>query len=158
MNKRSDGITIFWQLLSYNDTPRLHRGHNQKWQIAAKHWNHLIFSAFLFLLQGNWKKYGRLWVICEWSQLWAIPLTVEWIMTAEAAIKDIPLTQNFIRTLHKTLLREDYTVYRNLTESVKTSYLYTQVNIKHAPIAQSQDREIYSSTLHRRKRPDLWLT
>ena len=25
------------------------RGHNQKWQNAAKRWNHLIFSAFLFL-------------------------------------------------------------------------------------------------------------
>lgn len=32
------------------------------------------------------------------------------MMTEEAKLKDIPLTQNFIRTLHKTLLREDYTV------------------------------------------------
>lgn len=32
------------------------------------------------------------------------------MMTEEAAVKDVPLTQNFIRTLHKTLLREDYTV------------------------------------------------
>ena len=29
------------------------------------------------------------------------------MMVEEAAIKDCPLTQNFIRTLHKTLLRED---------------------------------------------------
>lgn len=36
------------------------------------------------------------------------------MMTEEAAVKEMPLTQNFIRTLHKTLLREDYTVYRNL--------------------------------------------
>lgn len=36
------------------------------------------------------------------------------MMTEEASLKDIPLTQNFIRTLHKTLLREDYTVCRNL--------------------------------------------
>ena len=27
------------------------------------------------------------------------------MMTEEAGLKDIPLTQNFIRTLHKTLLR-----------------------------------------------------
>ena len=35
------------------------------------------------------------------------------MMTEEAAVKEMPLTQNFIRTLHKTLLREEYTVYRN---------------------------------------------
>ena len=45
------------------------------------------------------------------------------MMTDEAAIKDMPLTQNFIRTLHKTLLREDYTVYRNLPGGVQTSYV-----------------------------------
>ena len=33
------------------------------------------------------------------------------MMTEEARVKEMPLTQNFIRTLHKTLLREDYTVY-----------------------------------------------
>lgn len=43
------------------------------------------------------------------------------MMTAEAMGK-IPLTQNFIRQLHKTLLREDYTVYRNLPGGVQTSY------------------------------------
>lgn len=32
------------------------------------------------------------------------------MMKEEAQLKDIPLTQHFIRTLHKTLLREDYTV------------------------------------------------
>ena len=36
------------------------------------------------------------------------------MMTEEAAVKEMPLTQNFIRTLHQTLLREDYAVYRNL--------------------------------------------
>ena len=45
------------------------------------------------------------------------------MMTEEAAVKDIPLTQNFIRTLHKTLLREDYIVYRNLPGGVQTSYV-----------------------------------
>ena len=34
------------------------------------------------------------------------------MMKEEAQLKDFPLTQNFIRTLHKTLLREDYTVDR----------------------------------------------
>ncbi len=33
-----------------------------------------------------------------------------------------PLTQNFIRQLHKTLLREDYTVHRDLPGGAQTSY------------------------------------
>ena len=41
------------------------------------------------------------------------------MMTEEAKIKESPLTQNFIRTLHQTLLREDYTVYRNLQGEFK---------------------------------------
>ena len=45
------------------------------------------------------------------------------MMTEEAAMKNILLTQNFIRTLHKTLLREDYTVYRNLPGGMQTSYM-----------------------------------
>lgn len=43
--------------------------------------------------------------------------------TEQARVKETPLTQNFIRTLHKTLLREDYTVYRNLPNGVQTSYV-----------------------------------
>ncbi len=45
------------------------------------------------------------------------------MMTEEATVKEKPLTQNFIRTLHKTLLREDYTVYRDLLGDVQTSYV-----------------------------------
>ena len=44
------------------------------------------------------------------------------MMSEEAKLPDMPLTQNFIRTLHKTLLREDYTVYRNLPGGMQTSY------------------------------------
>lgn len=44
------------------------------------------------------------------------------MMTEAAKLKDIPLTQNFICTLHKTLLREDYTVYKNLPGGQTTSY------------------------------------
>ena len=44
------------------------------------------------------------------------------MMTEEAAVKNVPLTQNFIRTLHKTILREDYTVYRNLPGGQTTCY------------------------------------
>ena len=45
------------------------------------------------------------------------------MMTVEANLKETPLTQNFIRTLHKTLLREDYMVYSNLPTGVQTSYV-----------------------------------
>lgn len=44
------------------------------------------------------------------------------MMTEVAAVKEMPLTQNFIRSLHKTLLSEDYTVYRDLPGGVQTSY------------------------------------
>lgn len=45
------------------------------------------------------------------------------MMKEEALLKEAPLTQHFIRTLHKTLLREDYTVYRTLPGGVQTSYV-----------------------------------
>ena len=44
-------------------------------------------------------------------------------MTKEAALdKDKPLTEYFIRNLHQTLLREDYTVYKQLPDGTETSY------------------------------------
>jgi len=45
------------------------------------------------------------------------------MMGEEAAMKEMPLSQHFIRTLHKTLLREDYTVYRSLPGGQQTSYV-----------------------------------
>lgn len=44
------------------------------------------------------------------------------MMKLEAA-EDKPLTETFIRQLHKTMLREDYTVYRELPGGVQTSYV-----------------------------------
>ena len=41
----------------------------------------------------------------------------------EVGQRAVPLTQNFIRQLHHTLLREDYTVYRMLPGGVETSYV-----------------------------------
>lgn len=41
----------------------------------------------------------------------------------EIRLNDVPLTQNFIRQLHLTLLREDYTVYRTLPGGIETSYV-----------------------------------
>lgn len=45
-------------------------------------------------------------------------------MVKEAALdKNQPLSEYFIRVLHQTLLREDYTVYRQLPDGTNTSYI-----------------------------------
>ena len=70
------------------------------------------------------------------------------MMTEEAAMKEMPLTQNFIRTLHKTLLREDYTVYRNLPNGIQTSYVIHAGQYKTRPnsvITRYGDRFEYAS-------------
>lgn len=45
------------------------------------------------------------------------------MMQDEVKLKDTPLSQNFIRQLHKVLLREDYTVFHNLPGGIQTSYV-----------------------------------
>ena len=70
------------------------------------------------------------------------------MMAEEAAVKEMPLTQNFIRTLHKTLLREDYTVYRDLPGGVQTSYTVHAGTYKTRPnsvITRYGDRFEYAS-------------
>ena len=70
------------------------------------------------------------------------------MMEKESGVKDIPLTQNFIRTLHRTLLREDYTVYRSLPGGVQTSYVVHAGQYKTRPnsvITRYGDRFEYAS-------------
>lgn len=70
------------------------------------------------------------------------------MMSEEAHLKDKPLTQNFIRQLHKTLLREDYTVYRNLPGGITTSYTIHAGQYKTRPnsvITRYGDRFEYAS-------------
>ena len=70
------------------------------------------------------------------------------MMCEEAKLPDMPLTQNFIRTLHKTLLREDYTVYRNLPGGMQTSYTIHAGQYKTRPnsvITRYGDRFEYAS-------------
>lgn len=45
------------------------------------------------------------------------------MMREAVNLKEMPLTQNFIRQLHKVLLREDYTVYHNHPGGIQTSYV-----------------------------------
>lgn len=70
------------------------------------------------------------------------------MMTEEAGLKGMPLTQNFIRSLHKTLLREDYTVYRNLPGGQITSYVIHAGQYKTRPnsvITRYGDRFDYAT-------------
>ena len=70
------------------------------------------------------------------------------MMTEEAGLEDTPLTQNFIRTLHKVLLREDYTVHRSLPDGQTTSYVIHAGQYKTRPnsvITRYGDRFEYAS-------------
>ncbi len=70
------------------------------------------------------------------------------MMSEEAALKEMPLSQHFIRTLHKTLLREDYTVYRNLPGGQQTSCVIHAGQYKTRPnsvITRYGDRFEYAS-------------
>lgn len=70
------------------------------------------------------------------------------MMTEQADLKDTPLTQNFIRQLHKVLLREDYTVYQNLSGGFTTSYVIHAGQYKTRPnsvITRYGDRFDYAS-------------
>ena len=70
------------------------------------------------------------------------------MMTDEATTGQTPLTQNFIRQLHKTLLREDYTVYRNLSGGMYTSFVVHAGQYKTRPnsvITRYGDRFDYAS-------------
>ena len=70
------------------------------------------------------------------------------MMSQEVKESHMPLTQHFIRTLHKTLLREDYTVYRNLPGGQLTSYVIHAGQYKTRPnsvITRYGDRFEYAS-------------
>ncbi len=70
------------------------------------------------------------------------------MMQEQALIKEMPLTQNFIRQLHKVLLREDYTVYRELPGGLQTSYVIHAGRYKTLPnsvITRYVDRFEYAS-------------
>lgn len=70
-------------------------------------------------------------------------------MVKEAALdKEQPLTEYFIRTLHQTLLREDYTVYRQLPDGNTTSYVVHAGQYKTRPnsvITATGERFEYAS-------------
>lgn len=70
------------------------------------------------------------------------------MMQEEAGNRQNLLTQNFIRTLHRTLLREDYTLHRTLPSGVQTSYVIHAGQYKTRPnsvITSYGDRFEYAS-------------
>ena len=70
------------------------------------------------------------------------------MMQEEAKNKEKPLTEFFIRSLHQTMLREDYTVYRQLPGGVNTNYVVHAGCYKTRPnsvITPSGERFEYAS-------------
>lgn len=62
------------------------------------------------------------------------------MMQTEAAEQEKPLTETFIRQLHQTLLREDYTLYRQLPDGQTTSYII------HAGIYKTRPNSVITVT------------
>ena len=110
-------------------------------------------------LEGNTLTYGQTELLLlfgkmtgngdlkDFSDMKASQVSVR-MMTEASQEKDTPLTQNFIRQLHKVLLREDYTEYRNLPGGVTTSYVVHAGQYKTRPnsvITRYGDRFEYAS-------------
>lgn len=69
-------------------------------------------------------------------------------MVVDQVRKGYPLTETFVRQLHETLLREDYTVYRSLPGGQQTSYTIHAGKYKTRPnsvITQTGERFDYAS-------------
>lgn len=69
-------------------------------------------------------------------------------MMKDQAASEYPLTETFIRQLHQTILREDYTVYRQLPGGQQTSYVVHAGVYKTRPnsvITRSGERFEYAS-------------
>lgn len=62
------------------------------------------------------------------------------MMQTEAADKERPLTEAFIRELHRKLLREDYTVYKTLKDGTQTSYVI------HAGVYKTRPNSVITAT------------
>ena len=123
-NKKLQAALEKWQRiqpLSENDRNRLSRRFTIDFNYNSNHieGNTLTYGQTeLLLLFG--KVVGEAYVK-DVQEMVASNVGLK-MMVTEARESQQPLTQNFIRTLHRTLLREDYTVYRNLPGGMTTSY------------------------------------
>ena len=62
------------------------------------------------------------------------------MIQTEAADKERPLTETFVRKLHETLLREDYTFYKTLKDGTQTSY------VVHAGVYKTRTNSVITAT------------
>lgn len=110
-------------------------------------------------LEGNTLTYGQTELLLlfgkvtgegnlkDFDDMKASQVGVE-MVTEQLKDKSMPLTQNFIRQLHKVLLREDYTVYRDLPSGGTTSFTVHAGQYKTRPnsvITRYGDRFEYAS-------------
>ncbi len=110
-------------------------------------------------LEGNTLTYGQTELLLlfgkvsgegplkDFNDMKASEVSVK-MMKEKAENKKEPLTQHFIRTLHHTLLREDYTEYRTLPNGVQTSFVIHAGQYKSRPnsvITRYGDRFEYAS-------------
>ncbi|MDO4818862.1 MAG: Fic family protein [Prevotella sp.] len=61
-------------------------------------------------------------------------------MMKEQALSEYPLTETFVRQLHKTILREDYTIYHQLPGGQQTSY------VVHAGVYKTRPNSVITRT------------
>ena len=123
-NKKLETAFERWQSiqpLSENDRERLSRRFTVDFNYNSNH------------IEGNTLTYGQTELLLlfgkvageadfrDYEEMKASNVGLK-MMLQEATESKLPLTQNFIRTLHRTLLREDFTVYRTLPGGVQTSY------------------------------------
>lgn len=135
------------QPLSENDRQRLSRKFTVEFNYNSNH------------IEGNTLTYGQTEILLLFGKvvgeadikdvqdMAASNVSLK-MMSEEAQMRETPLTQNFIRTLHRTLLREDYTVYRNLPVGIPTSYTIHAGQYKTRPnsvITRYGDRFDYAS-------------
>jgi len=110
-------------------------------------------------LEGNTLTYGQTELLLlfgkvsgdghlkDFNDMKASEVSVQ-MMREKASDRQEPLTQNFIRTLHQTLLREDYKEYRMLPNGAQTSFVIHAGQYKTRPnsvITRYGDRFEYAS-------------
>lgn len=149
-NKKLESILEKWQNiqpLSDNDRERLSRRFTVDFNYNSNH------------IEGNTLTYGQTELLLlfgkvageadfkDYEEMMASNVGLK-MMLMEATETKQPLTQNFIRTLHQTLLRNDYKVYRTLPGGVQTSYTIHAGQYKTRPnsvITRYGDRFEYAS-------------
>jgi len=118
-----EGVFAQWQALqpiSERKQQLLNRKFTVEYNYNSNHMegNTLTYGQTEILLLFG-KVSGDGW-LKDFNDMKASEVAVKMMVTE--ALDKTPLTQNFIRQLHKTLLREDYTEYRTLPNGLQTNY------------------------------------